>query len=142
MTTKPFQIRMDELHPGQQKVLSERRRFNTLKCGRRWGKTKLSEELLLSPDDETNGALNGYPVAYFAPTYKMLMDVWRSMIEIVYPITESKNEQEKRIELLGGGVIDFWSLEDPNSVRGRKYKRAVLDECEVVRNLKDAWTMV
>ena len=116
---------MDELHPGQQKVLSERRRFNTLKCGRRWGKTKLSEELLLSPEDKTNGALNGFPVAYFAPTYKMLMDVWRATNNIVYGITKTKSETEKRIELLSGGVIDFWSLEDPNSIRGRKYKRVV-----------------
>lgn len=133
---------MDELHPGQQKVLSERRRFNTLKCGRRWGKTKLSEELLLSPEDKTNGALNGYPVAYFAPTYKMLMDVWRATNNIVYGITKSKSETEKRIELLSGGVIDFWSLEDPNSIRGRKYKRVVLDEVEVARNLKEGWQNV
>src|SRR6188768_37497 len=133
---------MDELHPGQQKVLSERRRFNTLKCGRRWGKTKLSEELLLSPEDKTNGALNGYPVAYFAPTYKMLMDVWRATNNIVYGITKSKSETEKRIELLSGGVIDFWSLEDPTSIRGRKYKRVVLDEVEVARNLKEGWQNV
>jgi len=142
MSNKPFQIRMDELHPGQQKVLSERRRFNTLKCGRRWGKTKLSEELLLSPEDKTNGALNGYPVAYFAPTYKMLMDVWRATNNIVYGITKTKSETEKRIELLSGGVIDFWSLEDPNSIRGRKYKRVVLDEVEVARNLKEGWQNV
>jgi len=139
---KPFQIRMDELHPGQQKVIREKRRFNTLKCGRRWGKTKLSEELLLSPEDKTNGALNGFPVAYFAPTYKMLMDVWRATNNIVYGITKTKSETEKRIELISGGVIDFWSLEDPNSIRGRKYKRVVLDEVEVARNLKEGWQNV
>lgn len=133
---------LDKLHPNQQTVIDTARRFNTLKCGRRFGKTKLCDELLLSPDDETNGALNGFPVAYLAPTYKMLMDVWRSMIDIVYQITESKNETEKRIELFGGGVIDFWSLEDPNSIRGRKYKRIVIDEAEVARNLEEAWTRV
>jgi hypothetical protein len=98
--------------------------------------------LLLSPDEPANGALNGFPVAYFAPTYKMLMEVWRTMVQLTYQITEQKNEQEKRIELFGGGVIDFWSLEDPNSIRGRKYKRVVIDEAAVARNLEEAWLKV
>lgn len=140
--SEKIQLLLNNLHPNQQKVLNEAKRFNTLKCGRRWGKTKLAEELLLCPDDPTNGALNGFPVAYFAPTYKMLMEVWRALCDIVYEITQSKNETEKRLELYGGGVIDFWSLEDPNSIRGRKYKRVVLDEVEVARNLKEAWQNV
>lgn len=64
------------------------------------------------------------------------------MIDILYDITESKSETEKRIEIYGGGVIDFWSLEDPNSIRGRKYKRVVLDEAALARNLQDAWSHV
>jgi hypothetical protein len=122
--------------------MNEAKRFNVLKCGRRWGKTKLSEDLLLSPDDPTNGALHGFPVGYFAPTYKMLMETWRQINVIVGPLIISSNEQEKRIELYGGGVIDFWSLDAPNSVRGRKYRRIVVDECEYVPNFKEAWTLV
>lgn len=136
------QLLLNSLHPLQQQVVNEAKRFNTLKCGRRFGKTELAPELLLSPEDAENGALNGYPVAYFAPTYKMLMEVWRNVVGILYEITEYKSETEKRIELFGGGIIDFWSLEDPNSIRGRKYKRVVLDEVEVARNLKDAWQNV
>lgn len=70
------------------------------------------------------------------------MEVWRHMVAICYPIIAAKNEQEKRIELLGGGVIDFWSLEEPDTIRGRKYKRAVLDEAAVVSRLKYAWAEV
>jgi hypothetical protein len=130
------------LHPNQQKVLSEARRFNTVCCGRRWGKTTLATELLLSPDDPENGALNGFPVAYGAPTYKMLMEVWREVVRLTVDITESKSEVEKRIELHGGGVIDFWSLDAPDTIRGRKYKRFILDESAMVPNLKDTWTKV
>lgn len=72
----------------------------------------------------------------------MLMDVWRSVVDLLYDITESKNETEKRIELYGGGIIDFWSLDDPNAIRGRKYKRVVFDEAEAARNLEEAWTRV
>lgn len=130
------------LHPGQQQVLNEASRFNVLCCGRRWGKTALSEDLLLSPDDEGNGCLNGYPVAYFAPTYKMLMEVWRTLNSTLFAIITHKSETEKRIEIAGGGIIDFWSLEDPNSIRGRKYKRIVVDEAAMSRNLNEAWLRV
>lgn len=130
------------LHRNQQLVLNQKKRFNVLCCGRRWGKTKLCEELLISPDDDTNGALYGFPVAYFSPTYKMLMEVWRAIVAITQPITVMKSEVEKRIELKGGGVIDMWSLDSPDSIRGRKYKRIVVDEAATVVNLKYAWTEV
>ncbi len=84
----------------------------------------------------------GFLVAYFAPTYKMLMEVWREVNMTLYPVISGKSETEKRIELFGGGVIDFWSLEDPNSIRGRKYKRAVIDEAAIARNLQEAWLRV
>lgn len=133
---------LKDLHAGQAQVLSNKKRFNTLCCGRRWGKTTLCEELLLGPDELNNGALSGYPVAYFAPTYKMLMEVWREISGLVYDITATKSETEKRIELVGGGVMDFWSLEDPDTIRGRKYKRAVVDEAAVVSKLQYSWLKV
>lgn len=96
----------------------------------------------MSPDDERNGALNGFPVAYFAPTYKMLMEVWRAMVVMCMPITANKSEVEKRIQLIGGGVIEMWSLDSPDTIRGRKYKRIIVDEAATVPNLKYAWTEV
>ncbi len=132
---------LNDLHIGQKTVLRDAKRFNVLCCGRRWGKTTLAEELLLDPDGAM-AALTGNPVAYFAPTYKMLMEVWRTLLETCHPIIRRKSEQERRIELHGGGIIDFWSLDDPDSCRGRKYKRAVIDEAAKVMHLKEAWTKV
>lgn len=132
---------LNDLHPGQKKVLVDAKRFNCLCCGRRWGKTTLAEELLLDPDGD-KGCLTGNPVAYFAPTYKMLMEVWRTIVNTCQSITIKKSEQERRIELYGGGVIDFWSLDDPDSARGRKYKRVIVDEAAKVLHLKEAWTKV
>lgn len=135
-------LHLKDLHPGQIEILSGKKRFNTLCCGRRWGKTTLCEELLLGPDEDNNGAISGFPVAYFAPTYKMLMEVWREITGLVYDITAAKSETEKRIQLIGGGVIDFWSLEDPDTIRGRKYKRIIVDEAAIVAKLQYAWHKV
>lgn len=142
LSSREIEIRLFPLHPGQKEIIDNAGRFNVVDCGRRWGKTKLCEELIASPDDETNGALHGFPVAYFAPTYRMLMEVWREMQDIYYELIRNKSETEKRLDFHGGGSIDFWSLEDPNSIRGRKYKRTVLDEAAIARNLREAWLKV
>jgi predicted phage terminase large subunit-like protein len=122
-----------QFHPGQALIFKNRRRFNTVACGRRFGKTVMAEALLIEK------AIEGLPCAYFAPTYKMLSDVWKAVKTALHPITTSVSEQEKRLMLTTGGVIDFWSLDAYDSVRGRKYARAVCDEVAMVRSFMDAW---
>lgn len=139
---KEITIDLPELHPNQSKILSEASRFNVLCCGRRWGKTVLCEDLLLSPDIAGIGALDGFPVAYAAPTYKMLMEVWRQINFTLHEVIVKSDFQEKRIELMGGGVIDFWSLDAYDSIRGRKYKRFVIDEAASCPYLEQAYTKV
>jgi hypothetical protein len=128
-----YVIKLPRLHDAQQSILANARRFNIIKCGRRFGKTTLAKELIISP------ALDGYPVAYFAPTYKDLYDFWVDVKGMTYTITSQKDETIKKIKLITGGTIEMWSLDDPDSGRGRSYKRVVIDECEKVRHLEEAW---
>jgi hypothetical protein len=126
-------IRLKKRHVNQQHIITTAKRFNVLKCGRRFGKTSLAEELIIEP------ALDGFPVAYYAPTYKDLDEFWQVIKQITFDAIAHKNEQLKQLRFITGGVIDMWSLDDPNSGRGRKYKRVVIDECEKASKLKDAW---
>lgn len=128
-----IEVRLKRPHKAQKEILSTAKRFNVLKCGRRFGKTSISQELLLDP------ALDGKPTAYYCPTYKDLSDYWIEFNQVTKDIIESKNEQLKQIRLITGGVIDFWSLEDPDSGRGRKYARIIIDECEKALKLEQAW---
>jgi hypothetical protein len=66
-------------------------------------------------------------------------EFWTVIKSIVHDIIKSKSEQLKQIRLIGGGVIDMWSMDDPDSGRGRKYKRVVVDECEKASHLQTAW---
>lgn len=134
--TNELTVRLPRPHPGQRAILKESARFNVICCGRRWGKTTMALDLLMRP------ALEGYPVAYFAPTYKMLIEFWRTLREVALPVTRRASEQERRIELITGGKIEMWSLSEPNVARGRKYKRAVPDEAAMVDRLSDAWQQV
>lgn len=131
-----MRLTLPKPHPSQQQILREAGRFNVVCCGRRYGKTTLALDLLVRP------ALAGHPVAYFAPTYKMLIEFWRTLADIVQPIVRRISEQERRIELVTRGVIEMWSLTEPNVARGRKYARAVPDEAAQVGELLLAWQQV
>lgn len=85
------------------------------------------------------GALDGEPVAWFAPTYKLLDEVWREGRRRLRPLATRIDSQQHRIELVTGGSLDFWTLDDPDAGRGRKYARIVIDEAAMARYLAEAW---
>lgn len=84
----------------------------------------------------------GYPVGWFSPTYKMLIEVWREAVRIFAPITSRRSAQEHRIEFITNGVLEFWSLDNPDAARGRKYRRILVDEAAMIPGLIDTWQMV
>lgn len=127
------EIVLNEPHKAQQKVLDEAKRFNVLSCGRRWGKSALSVNLLC----ET--ALDGYPAGYFAPTYKLLDGTFNECLAALEPVIKRKNDHQF-IELITGGKIEFWSLENELAGRSRKYKRAIIDEAAFAKQLWVRWT--
>jgi hypothetical protein len=83
-----------------------------------------------------------HPTAYCAPTHKMLTQVWRELCERLDPIIVRRQEQAHRIELLSGGIIEGWSLDDPNALRGRRYKRVIVDEARLVPDLEHVYFAV
>jgi len=120
-------------HAAQQRVINDAKRFNVVDCGRRWGKTELGMDRLIQP------ALQGRPVGWFAPNYKLAAPVWRDLQSRLYPVTRDVNQQERRLELMGGGSLELWSLDSPDSGRGRAYAAVVLDEAALIPNLEYAW---
>lgn len=127
------QVKLRKLHPAQQEIINTRRRFNVIKCGRRFGKTELSQELIA----ET--ILDNGIVGIWTPTYKDLHEVWMHCKHIFHDILSGKDESVKQMRFITGGKADFWSMEDPDSGRGRKYHRAIIDECEKAVKFRQAW---
>ena len=127
------EIVLNTPHKGQEQVLSEAERFNVLCCGRRWGKSKLAVNLV----SETS--IDGDPAGYFTPTYKLLEGTFKDCLNVLSPIIQKKHDNQF-IELITGGVIEFWSLDNPLAGRSRKYKRAVVDEGAFVKSLWESWT--
>src|SRR5262249_53559575 len=127
-------IDLPPLYPLQKQIKDEKRRFKVLAIGRRAGKTYLGIHLAA----ET--ALKGYPVGWFAPNYKYLLEVWQDLTRRLRPVASKINATERRIELNNGGLIECWTLngtDDPG--RSRKYKLAIIDEAALTANLKTVW---
>lgn len=135
-TDNSLELVLTNLHTTQQQCVDERKRFNVVNCGRRWGKTRLGIDLVV------NHLLLKEPIGWFSPTYKMLEDVWREIQNILYPIMVGKSEQQHRIETIGGGVLDCWSLDAADAARGRKYGLIIVDEAAMVAGLEDHWNMI
>ena len=131
--SESIKIQINNEHSGQLKVLSEAKRFNVLDCGRRWGKSALAVNLL------SENALDGHPVAYFAPFYSLLSGTFKELYSVLNTVTTRKHDNQF-IELATGGSIEFWSLENPIAGRSRKYKVAIVDEAAFNRNLWQSWT--
>lgn len=119
--------------PWQADVKRERARYNVLVVGRRAGKTALLQDIAIEP------SVLPHPVGWFAPTYKDMLEVWREVTARLAPIAQRINATDRRIENVAGGVLEFWSLDNVNAGRGRKYRRVLLDECAFVPHLMDAW---
>lgn len=131
-------VDVHKLHVNQDYILKNSKRFNVISCGRRFGKTELAVYIIV-----LFSIINkNFKFAYYAPTYKMLNEVWKELVTILRPIISKKDENLMQIILINGSVIDFWSLDNFNSSRGRKYKMLIIDEASSVRNLKDAWELV
>lgn len=142
MSSVEIDFYLPKLHPKQGYITSNAKRFNHIRCGRRFGKTTLIEEL-------TSIALDGKRVGVWFPAYKDLSEVWKEVKNMYRPVTHAvydqvsmikrKDEQLKQIELVTRGLIDFWSMENPDSGQGRKYHRAIIDESAKAPKLYEAW---
>jgi hypothetical protein len=137
MQTQTVKITLPKLHPAQIQIKNERKRFNVIDCGRRFGKNVMLQ------DGAIETALrDGMPVGWGAPTYKMLLDDWKSIANVLAPVTARRNEQEKQLRLVTGGTVEMFSLDNPDAIRGKKFKRFIVNEAAFVPSLMDIFNMV
>ena len=132
-SSTPTTIALTKLHSGQRRVADHDARYKVVMCGRRFGKTALGIYLIC------RAGLAGKRAGWFAPSYKYASEAWLEITARLGPIIARKNEQEKRLELKTGGVIEVWTLDSKDPARGRKYHLTVIDEAGIVQDLLQLW---
>ncbi|WP_321867926.1 hypothetical protein [Burkholderia cenocepacia] len=116
-------LTIPELRYDQALLVSDPWPWKVIRCGRRYGKTVTLETIA------ADAAANGEPVGIYAPKFDTLTEVFAHVKVMLEPILASSNSGHT-IRTTTGGIIDFWSLSDPNGLfgRGRKYKKVLIDE--------------
>jgi hypothetical protein len=127
------EILLEEPHESQLKILSQKKRFNLVKCGRRFGKTSLIKYLVL-------GATARNYIGIWFPTYGDLVNVWEEILSQLFDVIDRVKVAERKIYFKGGGRVDFWSMDNPDAGRGNGYHVAIVDEAAKAPKFRLAWT--
>jgi hypothetical protein len=123
-------LELPEAHINQTKILESTARFRVVMCGRRFGKSELSQVEIIS------NALQGMKVAYITPTYKLAKTFFEKLIQCV-PF--ENNKSDLTIHFPNGGTVEFFTGERLDNLRGRKFHLVVIDEASFISDLQDGW---
>lgn len=126
-------LRRRRLHAGQERVKADRARFRSCMFGRRWGKN------VLAIDEAMTAALAAEHVGWFEPTYKRLLEAWDELCTRLRPAARKISVQEKRIDLVTGGMVEAWTCDDPDAGRSRWYNLAIINEAGIIAGLRRLW---
>lgn len=129
-------IELPRLHPGQLELESAAKRFNVVANGRRWGKT------VFLTRRACKRAIAGEKYGWFCQEYSFLLEAFDAIRRRLAPIIKraDRSSAPMIIETNTGGLIEFWSLDNPDAGRSRKYHEACIDEAGIVKNLADVWS--
>lgn len=130
-----IKVRLPDPHPAQKKALAHCGRFNIVAMGEGGGKTTLGIEALLAGE---KGALRGNPVAWFSATDDDLVSARRRILRAVDALISARPSR-RRVELITGGVIDFYSLDDKRLDAVEQYATIVVDDAAKCDRLMDLW---
>lgn len=126
-------VNLAKLTIKQDIILKNRKRNNFLLSSRRSGKTTFCERLAAEEAIK-------YPnrrVAWSAPTWKLMIETFERHKSTLLSIIKRINREDRRIELINGSVIEYWSSDDPSAGRGRKYHIWISDETQRQRKLNE-----
>ena len=121
-------IEVPEPHINQEPILESDARFVVLMCGRRFGKSELSQIKLITK------AIQGEQIAYITPTYKLAKQFYEKLsASLPYP------SKDLKIYFPNGGMVEFFTGERLDNLRGRKFHGVIVDEASFIPNLEDGW---
>jgi len=125
-----MRLELPQPHINQQKILDSQSRFRVVMCGRRFGKSELSQIEIIT------NALVGKNVAYITPTYQLARVFFEKLIKAV-PFESNKSELS--IKFPNDGSVEFFTGERLDNLRGRKFHLVVIDEASFIPNLEEGW---
>jgi hypothetical protein len=125
-----MRIELSKPHINQQRILDSQARFRVVCCGRRFGKSEVSQIEIIK------NAMLGRAVAYITPTYKLAKTFFEKLI---LSVPFENNKSDLIIKFPNNGTVEFFTGERLDNLRGRKFHMVVIDEASFIPNLEDGW---
>lgn len=129
-------INLPALHEGQREILrlTKSSPFRiVIRCGRRFGKTTFLER------NAVKWAAEGKRVGWFGPQYRLNTPSYYRIYRMAGKAVFRASKNEQIIELKSGGLVEFWTLNDPDAGRSRFYDYVIIDEASLSKGLEDTW---
>jgi hypothetical protein len=135
MSKADVRIQFRKFHAAQKEIIQGLEDLTVLRCGRRFGKTTLLEDL-----GSSRALSKGHAVGWFSPNYKLLLPTYKRILKTLRPAVAHASKTDALIELETGGSIEFWTLNDEDAGRSRSYDTVIVDEAGLVaKGLKEIW---
>lgn len=123
-----MRIEFSAAHINQKPILNSQSRFIVVMCGRRFGKSELCQIKLVK------SAIKGQQIAYITPTYKLAKQFYEKLgSALPYP------KKDLKIYFPNGGMVEFFTGERLDNLRGRKFNGVIIDEASFIPNLEQGW---
>lgn len=120
-------------HEAQRKVLGSKARFRVLMCGRRFGKSLISQVI------SSVESLKGQQVAYITPTYHLAKVFFDELCRLLPQEVAVANRSDLTLKLMTGGTIRFFTGERLDNLRGLKFHYVIIDEASFIPDLENGW---
>jgi hypothetical protein len=120
-------------HKAQQAVIDSPARFKVMMCGRRFGKSLISQIISLITASQNKR------VAYITPTYLLAKVFFKELAQALPDGVYQSNKQDLLLELNGGGSIRFFTGENLDALRGLKFHLVIVDEAAYIQDLENGW---
>jgi phage FluMu gp28-like protein len=123
-------IEVPEAHINQDRILESEARFIVVMCGRRFGKSELSQIKIITE------AVQGKQIAYITPTYSLAKVFFNRLIQAL-PFLNNKSDL--KLSFPNGGSVEFFTGERLDNLRGRKFHWVIVDEASFIPDLEQGW---
>jgi hypothetical protein len=114
-------------------VLSSKKRFIVLMCGRRWGKSLISQVITIT------NCIKGKNIAYVTPTYLLAGVFFNEIIKMLPKGLYKENRGNLSIDFITGGKIRFFTGTRLDAFRGLKFHTIIIDEASYIPDLENGW---
>lgn len=122
----PMPIEFKPLHLGQKKIVASLGEKNVIRCGRRFGKTTMLEEVFVS-----RAIRRKRKIGWLAEQYKLLSPTFGNIRRRFAEAILRADANASKIDFHSGGLIEFWTLDNEDAGRSRDYDDIVIDEASL-----------